>query len=663
MIVILAGFLLILMGCTTTLQTDLSEEEQGESADESGAANDTLERRPLSGGRPLPGTTTGSTCADSDGGINYGTQGTATRRGGTYAGGRISITPETRTDFCIVANFLNEYYCNKADGSIKSTLYFCPTTCSGGACVGFPDEPDCTETDDGRDYDEKGTTTRGTEEQEDECLANRLFEFYCDSDGDIREELYECPYGCSVDTDTCNPAPEIEPDCTETDDGADYEERGTTTEISEDGTEQIETDYCEGNDINEYFCLGNTLRGVSRACVYGCSAGACNPEPEATCTDSDSGRDYENRGTTTSTSADGTEEETDSCVGNWVVEHYCEADESIGSEFHTCADDCSDGACNSEPEVACTDSDGGRVYGERGTTRSTDETGTDEETDSCVGNSVREYYCGTDESIREELGACTHGCTTGACNPAPGTACTDSDGGLNYIEQGTTTDETGEEMDSCIGNEILEYYCGDDESMQEDRQTCPYGCASGACRPASESFASATGERKLLIINDLNDWSPTYPNQIISVRMGQTWASLDTDATEVLETNTYVCTAGSGDTITPDISKRTVDPRTLTDPDTVLGTISDHSYHYFTVPDTLTTPYYIRIYFGTWDYGRSSTGSWCWTRRDSQVRYCDGTVIPKNWQDFVDPHPDGLVISAKMSAFVPDGEYFGSGYC
>ena len=109
-------------------------------------------------------------------------------------------------------------------------------------------------------------------------------------------------------------------------------------------------------------------------------------------------------------------------------------------------------------------------------------------------------------------------------------------------------------------------------------------------------------------------------------------------------------------TITPDSSKRTVNPRTLAEPET------DLSYRYFDVPDSFSTPYYIKVLVGTWDVNPFDAS--CYSKRTSYTRLCDGTaVVRKGFEAPILEHPDNTVIAIKMSSLVPDGDLYGSSYC
>lgn len=70
---------------------------------------------------------------------------------------------------------------------------------------------------------------------------------------------------------------------------------------------------------------------------------------------------------------------------------------------------------------------------------------------------------------------------------AQATGCTDSDGGVNYFEQGSLKDVKGStKMDQCSRNEVYanqlyEYYCGEDGGYVRVVYTCENSCSAGAC--------------------------------------------------------------------------------------------------------------------------------------------------------------------------------------
>lgn len=67
---------------------------------------------------------------------------------------------------------------------------------------------------------------------------------------------------------------------------------------------------------------------------------------------------------------------------------------------------------------------------------------------------------------------CEFGCENGKCLTNPNYTCTDTDGGFNLIEKGTTTlyrdgSKIKEETDYCTDTYLTEYFCGDSDIESE----------------------------------------------------------------------------------------------------------------------------------------------------------------------------------------------------
>lgn len=405
-----------------------------------------------------------------------------------------------------------------------------------------------------------------------------------------------------------------------------------------------------------------------------------------TCTETDSGIDYENRGSTFHLVNGTVETKTDYCVATLLVEYYCNANNSRGTTAHFCSNGCSAGACNPSPPVqTCNDSDNGRKYYIRGTTTESNGTSVVQRNDSCMIDRLFEFYCKSDNTTGVDVYNCPMGCTSrGVCN-ALGSAssvdasCTDSDGGADYKIQGTVSyyTSTGRKTktDYCKDeNYIYEYYCRSG-GMRLFQQRCANGCLDGVCLNSSAvsttisdttsdsvvAFSSAGG-RKLLIIDDLTPTDQViggstvnFPNWVVGVSASQRENTLELTSSELLEPRWDTCTEDMS-ALTPDSTKTSVNPRTLAEPET------DLSYRYFDIPDSFTTPYYIRVLVGTWDSNPFDVS--CYSKRTSYVRLCDGSSVVR--KGFVAPilnHPDDTVIAIKLSGFVPDGDLFGSDYC
>jgi len=128
-------------------------------------------------------------------------------------------------------------------------------------------------------------------------------------------------------------------------------------------------------------------------------------------------------------------------MGNWpdycldyynVFEFQCTGQGVVSGYSYNCPTGCAYGACASEPEPTpfnafteerCTDTDGGVVYGTKGTVHGVNKlTGTwKTETDKCDSLTLLiEEYCDPNPGESEFLSVlhtCPTGCMNGACNP------------------------------------------------------------------------------------------------------------------------------------------------------------------------------------------------------------------------------------------------------
>lgn len=129
-------------------------------------------------------------CTDSDNGKNY------------YVKGITENATDYFIDFCLYQGgaqmVLFEGYCD--NGKVMETSFTCPYGCSEGKCNGEEGITyTCTDTDDGKNYYEKGKVVAGNFYREDFCSSyeeNELFEWYCGENNKFEFEVYECPYGC-----------------------------------------------------------------------------------------------------------------------------------------------------------------------------------------------------------------------------------------------------------------------------------------------------------------------------------------------------------------------------------------------------------------------------------------------------------------------------------
>jgi hypothetical protein len=99
-------------------------------------------------------------------------------------------------------------------------------------------------------------------------------------------------------------------------------------------------DSCDGDMVVEWYCYGNNFTTQVYSCPHGCSDGACRFNTTS-CTDSDYGLDFYNRGFATFGDYP---PEFDYCDGNVLVEQYCYQNNRT-AQIYRCQNGCSDGAC------------------------------------------------------------------------------------------------------------------------------------------------------------------------------------------------------------------------------------------------------------------------------------------------------------------------------
>jgi hypothetical protein len=197
------------------------------------------------------------------------------------------------------------------------------------------------------------------------------------------------------------------------------------------------------------------------------------------------------------------------CVGNGYRtcgDHDSDGCTEWGTEIVQCGSDATcaplDGGCKSTTTVPCSDSDGGEVYGTKGTVSGTNSSGSYSEVDTCAGDKLSEWYC-SDDLTSAWGGGYTVDCSTisgydtcsaGACiQNSTSSSCSDSDSGKDYLTKGTVsgTNDTGSfsETDYCSagGGSLIERYCYSQEEHSYAYVTCSvqygsdYYCSDGAC--------------------------------------------------------------------------------------------------------------------------------------------------------------------------------------
>ncbi len=175
----------------------------------------------------------------------------------------------------------NTPYCY-SPGRSEGIARCCDHSESGGYsnCVDVGPEQTCTETGDiGIDYfikgevDDSETSWIGSH-WTDSCEDGKIIEFFCDSNDNVQLVEHECEYGCT--DGACNA--DFIPTCTETDSQIDYYVKGTVEDTETDWIGSSWTDVCSGDELTEFYCVGDNVELDEYTCEYGCTDGACNAE-------------------------------------------------------------------------------------------------------------------------------------------------------------------------------------------------------------------------------------------------------------------------------------------------------------------------------------------------------------------------------------------------
>jgi len=212
--------------------------------------------------------------------------------------------------------------------------------------------------------------------------------------------------------------------CSDTDNGKDYDTKGTVHGKGGLGMEPMDyTDRCtNSSSLKEFYCSNNWATEINYVCPHGCSEGACKTESPRTCEDSDGGIDYYTKGIMTTTDDISTGKYYDLCWNDSDVLHewYCGEDKTAKKKVYTCSNGCSNGACIRES--SCYDSDGGKNPDVKGYVDTEAYGRTWDYCDKFVEGAVREFSCRTDGGggYVVTVHDCPNGCYDGACKSSEG---------------------------------------------------------------------------------------------------------------------------------------------------------------------------------------------------------------------------------------------------
>ncbi len=380
-----------------------------------------------------------ATCNESDGGEVYSIKGVL-----NYID--IAGKTETKEDVCIDSSnygkdkLLKEYYCQTVGGYTHWTSKekLCENGCINGSCNTHTEcqnqkcvsvsgtgsnsctfgndstcsggNGTCTDTDGGKDYFVRGEvnafSATGNRKVSDSCSGNYLTEEYCEGGIAKTEANHWCADGCS--NGAC-----IAPVCSETDSGRDYFNPGVTT--GSNGERHY--DVCANGILGEFYCGSDNRTAFyeSVTCGEGCDSSnkACK-QTVPTCTESDNGKDYLVKGTTSILTGSSL---MDQCLDAYQLqEYYCAspAATAISTEFKNCENGCANGFCKPGVSQSCVDPDG-KNYNRKETMAYLGLTYTDY-CDSRFPGYVVEYYCNDEGVGKAQYGSCGNStCFSGAC--------------------------------------------------------------------------------------------------------------------------------------------------------------------------------------------------------------------------------------------------------
>lgn len=309
-------------------------------------------------------------------------------------------------------------------------------------------KPECTDSD-GRDPYVRGTNQFNGSSTIEMCVWNdgkptngeegtKVVETWCEN-GIKKEEVIACQNKCKAGA--CVKAASQE--CTDSDGGLNIFQAGEATSPDGSGT----VDYCsflgdEKGVLKEAICENNAAIHVEKECPAEqpyCNRGVCSSQ-KPVCTDTDSGDDPENKGTVIEPRFENGPKHTDYCESLSTLQPYedgCKGSDCGLREYFcttpyrttsyrdvACPDGCKDGECVKTASVlSCTDSDNGKDFGVKGTTRGIGEFISDpnydggmaERTDYCDADVLVEYFCQDSTRIGYIRKTCEHGCGNGIC--------------------------------------------------------------------------------------------------------------------------------------------------------------------------------------------------------------------------------------------------------
>jgi len=355
-----------------------------------------------------------------------------------------SYGSETGTDYCS-NNKIVEYLCVNNQLTNNGGVS-CPSgkECSSGACIASTPEPVCTETDNGNDVYEAGTTNYDGEDYIDTCINGKLVEYWCSNDGVsffYNSPAENCPSGSICEYGECVMPPAT---CSDTDNGKKPLVFGTASKGTESKSDSclsqylLSEKYCDasGNVASKTYNCDTTYNGK---CDYATNTCTKVDVPEPECTDSDGGQNTAVKGTTEIL---GEDVETDGCNNVYptkVNEWFCNSDGEVDDIIIDCGSGktCFDGICIVE---------GSDIV------------------NGCTDESATNYNA--DATVEDD--SCTY-------------LCTETDNYDDPFVKGIVLVGLVDYEDECVDNETLTEYACSETGIVESTFECSESCEDGAC--------------------------------------------------------------------------------------------------------------------------------------------------------------------------------------
>ncbi|MFA6073408.1 MAG: hypothetical protein WC758_04810 [Candidatus Woesearchaeota archaeon] len=188
----------------------------------------------------------------------------------------------------------------------------------------------------------------------------------------------------------------------------------------------------------------------------------------------------------------------DECLSNKVVREYgCKGSSPVMFSLNCIGNAvCNNGICSiGSAPVQCTDTDNGRNYYQKGTTRGTNPVTGVFVTyiDTCISGTedIMEGFCFNGVPINERS-TCENGCddSEGRCiqPPPPQPYCRDMDQGINPLSYGLNFNNTVAKGDVCLSTSTIREWECDEFNLAKQEVECPAGTYCDVSRCSSEPF-------------------------------------------------------------------------------------------------------------------------------------------------------------------------------